>query len=137
MGELTEQIMSGGPRLIPLSELPQVAALMAAKRVRWEIYRMIDLVEAALADRPLPSAALMAYAELWALCHPPSRSYGPLTETEARHIVAALRGEWTPDVYCSAFRAAVTAHLDDIPPHEGEYRAASLALRACWGHRRE
>lgn len=133
MGELMDQIMSGGPPLIPLAELPAVSALMAAPKVRWEIYRMIDLVERGLADQPLPASALMAYAELWSLCHPPSREYTPLTEAEARQIVAALRGEWTPDVFRDSFRKAVlSAHLRNIADYEGEYLAATRLLLSCW-----
>lgn len=50
MGELMNQIMSGGPGLIPAGELPALEKLMTTPKVLWELYRLDGRLRVILAQ---------------------------------------------------------------------------------------
>ena len=125
--------MSGGPDLIPASELPMLAKLMTTPKVRWELYRMDGMLRAALATGPIDAGCLSDYGVYHGMTH--RDDYTPLTEGEARQVLAWMVGEWTPPHFTCCLARAATQHLDyllALPARPGEpeseYVAASRLL---------
>ena len=132
------QIMSGGPDLIPKGELPDLEKLMTTPKVLWELYRLDGRLRVILARSSPDRDTFGEYGEFFALTH--RDSYPLMTEQEGRQVLAWLAGEFTTSQFRDGLRRAIREHLDDISglptrgEPESEYVAASrlLATFASW-----
>lgn len=133
MGELMNQIMSGGPDLIPVGELPALEKLMTTPKVLWELYRLDGRLRVILAQSSPTGDTFGEYGDFFALTH--RDSYPMMTELEGRQVLAWLAGEFTTSQFRDGLRRAIREHLDyimSLPTHDGEpesqYVAASRLL---------
>lgn len=123
------QLMSGGPDLIPAGELPDLEKLMTTPKVLWELFRLDRRLRVILSRSSPDSDTFGEYGEFYALTH--RDSYPLMTESEGRQVLAWLSGEFTSSQFRDSLRAAIREHLDYIT-HDGEpeseYVAASRLL---------
>lgn len=127
------QIMSGGPDLIPASELPSLEKLMTTPKILWELYRIDGRLRVILARSPPTGDTFGEYGEFFTLTH--RDSYPLMREAEGRQLLAWLAGEFTTYQFRAGLRQAIQDHMDYIlhlPTRDGEaeseYVAASRLL---------
>ncbi len=121
MGELIDQIMSGGPDLIPAGELPSLEKMMKTPKVIWELYRLDGRLRVILSQSSPTGDTFGEYGEFYALTH--RDSYPLMTEQEGRQVLAWLAGEFTSPQFRAGLRTAIQDHLDYIlalPAGDGE-----------------
>jgi hypothetical protein len=94
MGELSEQILSGGPDLIPLGDLPEVAQVMNTPKTGWELYRAEEIIRA----RFFEAMDRDYHLHVWARFEKLSGEYGSyridLDEAGARELAGMIVGSW-------------------------------------------
>ena len=118
MGELMNQIMSGGPDLIPASALPTLEKLMKTPKVLWELYRLDGRLRMILAGSSPTGDTFGEYGAFFALTH--RDSYPLMSESEARQVLSWLAGEFTSAQFRGALRQAISGHLAALPTRDGE-----------------
>ena len=128
-----DQIMSGGPDLIPAGELPALEKLTATPKILWELYRLDWRLRVSIARSAPVGDTLSEYGEFFRMTH--RDSYPLMTEREGRQLLAWLAGEFTSSQFRTSLRQAIWDHLDYVlalPVFDGEpeseYVAASRVL---------
>ena len=91
MGELSVQILGGGPDLVALAEHPAIVEVMTTPLTGWELYRARDAIRARFFRAMSTDYHLHVWAQIESLGGPGREHMG---EQEARQLASIIAGEW-------------------------------------------
>ena len=127
MGELSSQILAGGPPLEPLTDHPAIVGVMSTPMTGWELYRAREYIRARFFRAMTNDYHLHIWARIEALGGPGKEDMG---EKEARSLAGVIAGEWGVG---KELGRAVADGLRDYarelsPDTKAEFKAAAAAL---------
>ena len=127
MGELSNQILSGGPELVPLTDHPAIVEVMSPPRTGWELYRAREAIRARFFKAMSKDYHLHIWARIEALGGPGREDMG---EREARSLAGIIAGEWgVGETLGRAVADSIRDYAKGLSPEtRPEFRAAAAAL---------
>jgi len=91
MGELSTQIMTGGPDVVPLSEHQTIVGVMSTRLTGWEMYRARETIRRHYFKAMSRDAHLHTWARIEGLG---GVGHEDLSEDNARALAGIIAGEW-------------------------------------------
>ena len=127
MGELSSQILAGGPPLVPLAEYPAIVEVMTTRFTGWELYRARDAIRVRFFKAMTSDYHLHVWAMIESLGGPGKED---MIEADARLLASIIAGEWGVGV---ALGKAVADGIRDYarklsPSTKPQFVAAAAAL---------
>jgi hypothetical protein len=127
MGELSSQVLAGGPPLVPLADHPAIVEVMSTRFTGWELYRARELIRARFFRAMTTDYHLHIWARIEALGGPGRENMG---EREARSLAGIIAGEWgVGEALGRAVADGIREYARGLSPETSpEFRAAVAAL---------
>lgn len=131
MGELIEQVISGGPGEVAYAALPECVRTIGdnpelAAACRWELYRMSDRIRSRLVENGIREGITL---HKWATFERVAAgAFCPKPQDFARWLASVLAGEWWSGEIRQAVLDVIPGYTRDTAKHTQRIRDAVAAI---------